>query len=170
MDDAVDDRGGEFVVGKDGAPFAEFDVGGEDDTASFIGAGDDLVEQAGAVDVEGHVAEFIEDDQIGAGQVLEDLIETAGAFGLAQLQDEFGGLAETHGASLPDGFDAQGDGQMGLASSGASVEDEVLGVVEELEAGELVVLLQCLFSRLISIFPQCGRMVFPGLVIMQSVM
>ncbi|RYQ43667.1 hypothetical protein [Bifidobacterium pseudolongum] len=32
------------------------------------------------------------------------------------------------------------------------------------------VLLQCLFSRLISIFPQCGRMVFPGLVIMQSVM
>ena len=123
MDDAVDDRGGEFVVGKDGAPFAEFDVGGEDDTASFIGAGDDLVEQAGAVDVEGHVAEFIEDDQIGAGQVLEDLIETAGAFGLAQLQDEFGGLAETHGASLPDGFDAQGDGQMGLASSGASVED-----------------------------------------------
>ncbi|RYQ48353.1 Methyltransferase domain-containing protein [Bifidobacterium pseudolongum subsp. globosum] len=34
----------------------------------------------------------------------------------------------------------------------------------------LSVLLQCLFSRLISIFPQCGRMVFPGLVIMQSVM
>jgi len=33
-----------------------------------------------------------------------------------------------------------------------------------------IVLLQCLFSRLISIFPQCGRMVFPGLVIMQSVM
>ena len=32
------------------------------------------------------------------------------------------------------------------------------------------VLLQCLFSRLISIFPQCGQMVFPGLVIMQSVM
>ena len=86
VDDAVDDRGGEFVIREDGAPFAEFDVGGEDDTASFIGAGDDLVEQAGAVDVEGHVAEFIEDDQIGAGQVLEDLIETAGAFGLAQLQ------------------------------------------------------------------------------------
>ena len=34
----------------------------------------------------------------------------------------------------------------------------------------VAVLLQCLFSRLISIFPQGGRMVFPGLVIMQSVM
>ena len=38
------------------------------------------------------------------------------------------------------------------------------------ELGYPSVLLQCLFSRLISIFPQCGRMVFPGLVIMQSVM
>lgn len=137
VDDAVDDRGGEFVVGKDGAPFAEFDVGGEDDTASFIGAGDDLVEQAGAVDVEGHVAEFIEDDQIGAGQVLEDLIETAGAFGLAQLQDEFGGLAEAHGPAFLDGLDAQGGGQMGLAAAGPAVEDEVLGPVDEFQASEL---------------------------------
>lgn len=40
----------------------------------------------------------------------------------------------------------------------------------DLQKGVLDVLLQCLFSRLISIFPQCGRMVFPGLVIMQSVM
>lgn len=114
------------------------DVGGEDDAASFVGSGDDLVEQAGAVNVEGHVAEFVEDDQIGAGWVLGGLVEAAGAFGLAQLQDEFGGLAEAHGASLFDGFDAQGGGQVGLAPSGASVEDEVLGVVEELEAGELV--------------------------------
>jgi hypothetical protein len=43
------------------------DVGGEDDAASFVGSGDDLVEQAGAVDVEGYVAEFVEDDQIGGG-------------------------------------------------------------------------------------------------------
>ncbi len=92
VDDAVDDGGGEFVVGEDGAPFAEFDVGGEDDATTFVGAGDDLVEQARSVDVEGHVAEFVEDDQVGAGQVLEDLVEVAGAFGVAQLQDEFGGV------------------------------------------------------------------------------
>lgn len=57
VNDAVDDRGGEFVVGEDRAPFAELDVRGEDDAPSLVAAGDDLVEQSGAVDVEGHVAE-----------------------------------------------------------------------------------------------------------------
>ena len=66
VDDAVDDGGGEFVVCEDGAPFAEFDVGGEDDAAAFVCSGDDLVEQACSVDVEGHVAEFVEDDQVGS--------------------------------------------------------------------------------------------------------
>ena len=53
-------------------------------------------------------------------------------------------------------------------------EDERIEIADLVQAGEgvraIAVLLQCLFSRLISIFPQCGRMVFPGLVIMQSVM
>ena len=30
---------------------------------------------------------------------------------------------------------------------------------------ELIVLLQCLFDRFGSVFPQCGLMVFPGVVI-----
>lgn len=137
VDDAVDNRGGEFVAGEDSAPFAEFEVGGEDDAAAFVGTGDDLVEQARAVDVEGNVAEFIEDNQVGAAQVLEDLVEAAGAFGLAQLQDEFGGLAEAHGPAFLDGLDAQGGGQMGLAAAGPAVEDEVLGPVDEFQASEL---------------------------------
>ena len=53
VDDAVDDRGGEFVVGEDRPPFAELDVRGEDDAATFVAAGDDLVEETGPVDVEG---------------------------------------------------------------------------------------------------------------------
>ena len=52
VDDAVDDRGGEFVVGEDRPPFAGLDVRGEDDAATFIAAGDDLVEETGPVDVE----------------------------------------------------------------------------------------------------------------------
>ena len=67
-----------------------------------------------------------------------------------------------------------------LEARGARFRDRVEVVamdgVLRLEANHLAthptptVLLQCLFSRLISIFPQCGQMVFPGLVIMQSVM
>ena len=32
-------------------------------------------------------------------------------------------------------------------------------------AGDAIVLLQCLFDRFGSVFPQCGLMVFPGVVI-----
>ena len=58
----------------------------------------------------------------------------------------------------------------------APVSPHAAGGLEQLEHPlpdphlKALVLLQCLFSRLISIFPQCGQMVFPGLVIMQSVM
>ena len=34
-----------------------------------------------------------------------------------------------------------------------------------MECIELTVLLQCLFDRFGSVFPQCGLMVFPGVVI-----
>ena len=57
----------------------------EDDAAPLVAAGDDLVEETGPVDVEGHVAELVEDDQIGAGEVFEQTVEGAVAFGLAEL-------------------------------------------------------------------------------------
>lgn len=41
----------------------------EDDAAPLVAAGDDLVEETGPVDVEGHVAELVEDDQVGTGEV-----------------------------------------------------------------------------------------------------
>ena len=138
VDDAVDDRGGEFVVGEDRAPFAELDVRGEDDAASLVRAGDDLVEQAGAVDVEGHVAEFVEDEQVGFGDVLEQVVEVAVAFGLAQLEHEAGGGEKPDVHALVDGEHAQRGGQVGLAASGLSIEDQVLGMPGEVEGEHLV--------------------------------
>ena len=82
VDDAVDDRCGEFVVGEDRPPFAGLDVRGEDDAATFIAAGDDLVEETGPVDVEGYVAELVEDDQVGAGEVFEQTVEGASRLAL----------------------------------------------------------------------------------------
>ena len=92
--DAVDDRCGEFVVREDRAPFTELDVRGEYDAPSFVAARDDLVEQARPVDVEGYVAELVQYDQVGTADVPEHRLERAVAFGLAQLEDELGGLKE----------------------------------------------------------------------------
>jgi len=138
VDDAVDDRGGEFVVGEDRPPFAELDVRGEDDAATFVAAGDDLVEETGPVDVEGHVAELVEDDQVGTGEVPEQAVEGAVAFGLAELEHELRGLPEPHAPALLDGEHSQGGGQVGLSASRLAVEHEVLRLGREIEAGQLL--------------------------------
>ena len=103
----------------------------EDDAPSLVAAGDDLVEQSGAVDVEGHVAELVQDDQIGFGDVLEHGLEGSLAFGAAQLKDELGGGREPHVHAPVDRAHAQRGGQVGLAASGLAVEHEVLGPADE---------------------------------------
>lgn len=53
-----------------------------------------------------------------------------------------------------------------LTETDASPDDLLLGESRKAEGPfEKVVLLQCLFDRFGSVFPQCGLMVFPGVVI-----
>lgn len=67
--DPVDDRGRELVVREDRAPFAGPDVRGGRDAPPLVAARDDPVEQARPVDVERHVAELVQYDQIGPADV-----------------------------------------------------------------------------------------------------
>lgn len=62
-------------------------------------------------------------------------------------------------ADLPGGFDDLGDAAVGRP------EHPAVQFGPGLVAGRLGVLLQCLFDRFGSVFPQCGLMVFPGVVI-----
>lgn len=141
-------------------PFAELDVRGEDDAATFVAAGDDLVEETGPVDVEGHVAELVEDDQVGAGEVPEQAVEGAVAFGLAELEHELRGLPEPHAPALLDGEHAQGGGQVGLSASRLAVEHEVLRLGREIEAGQLLLGVSCFASMFVRQVRQCFSVVW----------
>ena len=50
-----------------------------------------------------------------------------------------------------------------LKDRGDYTEQDIQNIQEK--GGILPVLLQCLFDRFGSVFPQCGLMVFPGVVI-----
>ena len=65
VDGAVDDRGGHVGVAEDPALSAELDVGGVDDALGLVRVGDDLEQEPAAVLVDGHVAEFVDDEQRG---------------------------------------------------------------------------------------------------------
>mgnify|MGYP007124259832 CR=1 FL=1 len=69
----------------------------EDDAAPLVAAGDDLVEETGPVDVEGHVAELVQDQEPRLGHVGEQPVDRPLPLGLAELQHQLRGLPEPHG-------------------------------------------------------------------------
>src|SRR5712691_12226980 len=60
VEEAVEDGGGEDLVGEDLAPLAEGLVAGDDDGAFLVAAGDDLEDEIGVVAGQGEVAGFVD--------------------------------------------------------------------------------------------------------------
>lgn len=65
VDDAVDDRGGHVPVAEHVAPSAGLEVRGEDDAAGLVAVRAGLEQKPGPVDVDGQVAELVDDGQPG---------------------------------------------------------------------------------------------------------
>ena len=136
--DPVDDRGCELVVREYRAPFAGLDVRGGHDAPPLVAARDDLVEQTGPVDVERHVAELVQDDQVGPADVPGHRVQAPVAFGLAELEHEFRGLVETHVQAAFHGPHAQADREVCLAPAGLAVEHQVLRAGHEVQVQQAV--------------------------------
>ena len=82
MRQAVEQRGGHFRVAKDRGPFAESEVGRDDDRGLLVEPADQVEEQLAAGLREGQIAELVEDDEVEPGEVVGDAALPAGA-GLA---------------------------------------------------------------------------------------
>ena len=57
-------------------PGAGFDVGGVDDAPCFVAVGDDPEERAASFLVDGHVAEFVDDQESGLADGGEFVVES----------------------------------------------------------------------------------------------
>src|SRR5579872_4442035 len=86
---------------------------------------------------EGQIAEFVEDDEVEAGEIVGDSsLASSPAFGL-ELIDEIDGGEEAPARSCPDAAPRDRDGQMRLARPGSSDEDDVALLDDEAAAGEV---------------------------------
>ena len=135
--DAVYDRGGHVPVSEHVAPPAGLEVRGEDDAAGLVAVRDDLEQKPGPVDVDGQVAELVDDDQPGPAYRLELGVQSVVVLGLPQAHDQAGGGEEPHGYHALACEHADRDGQVGLAAADVAVEHEVLGPVDEFQAFQL---------------------------------
>ena len=75
--EAVNDGLGEAGVGEDLGPFAEGQVGGDDQRAAFVALGEDLEDELGGAVGQREVAELVNDDELGAGVAGNDAGELA---------------------------------------------------------------------------------------------
>ena len=70
MGQAIEQRGGHLGVAEDGRPFAEGGVGGDDDRGPLVEPADEVEQELAAGLGERQVAEFVEDDEVHAGQMI----------------------------------------------------------------------------------------------------
>ncbi len=66
MHDTIDDRGGHVSVAEHLAPPSELQVRGEHHAPLLVGIRDDLEQESGPVDVDGQIAQLVDDQQPGA--------------------------------------------------------------------------------------------------------
>ena len=72
MGQPIEQRGGHLGVAEDARPFAEGEVGGDDDRGALVEPADQVEEELAAGLGERQIAEFVEDDEVHAGELIGD--------------------------------------------------------------------------------------------------
>ena len=113
--EAVEQRGGELLVAEALDPLGELEVGVDGRGAPLVAVGEQDEEQSAVGPLEGHEAEFGDDQQGNAHVALMQAGERVFVVRLDQLADEIGGADEGDPLVPLDGVDPERDRATGLA-------------------------------------------------------
>ena len=137
VSEAIEQCGGHLGVPEDARPFAEGEIGGDDDRGSFVEPADEMEEELAAGLGEGQIAEFIEDDEVHAGEVIgEPALPAVAGLGFEPI-DEIDDIVEPAARAGANAASRNGDGEMGLAGSGSADQHDVALLGDEAAAGEV---------------------------------
>jgi hypothetical protein len=70
VSEAIGQRGRHLGIGEDTGPFAEGEIGSDDDRGALVKPTDEVEQELTAGLGKGQIAEFIKNDEVHAGQVL----------------------------------------------------------------------------------------------------
>jgi hypothetical protein len=133
----IEQRGRHLGVAEHARPFTEGEIGGDDDGGTFVEAADEVEQELAAGLGEGQIAEFIEDDEVHAGQVIgEPTLPSIAGLSLEPI-DEIDHVVEPTACAGTDAVSGDGDGKMRLAGAGPADQDDVTLLGDEAAAGEV---------------------------------
>ena len=124
--DTVDDRGGHVAVAENLAPPPELQVRGEHHAPFLVGIRDDLEQEPGPVDVDGQVAQLVDDQQSGAAYRAQFRVEPVLVPRTPQPHHQRRRGEEPHRHAPLDRQHANGDRHVRLAASHVAVEHALL--------------------------------------------
>ena len=125
MREPVEQRGCHFRVPKHARPFAEGKVGRDDDGRAFVEPADQMEQELAASLGEGQIAEFVEDDEVEAREIVSKPPLPASTCLRLQPVDEIDGRKEAAARASTDAGAGDGDRQMSFAGSRAANEYDV---------------------------------------------
>ena len=73
MGEAIEQCRGHLCIAKDGRPFTEAEVGGDDDAGAFVELAQQVEQQGTARGAERQVSKFVQDDEIEPGEAFSNL-------------------------------------------------------------------------------------------------
>src|SRR6266496_964739 len=135
MGQPIEQSGRHLGVDEDARPFAEGEIGGDDDGGALVEAADKVEQELTTGLGKGQISEFIEDDEVHAGEVIGQTA-LAGVTGLGlepidEIDDVVATSARSNAAS------GDGDCKMGLAGSSPADQDDIALLSEESATGEI---------------------------------
>jgi hypothetical protein len=136
VEEPVEDGGGAWDVTDELAPVFERSIAGHDGAFGLVASHDDLEEIFPAVLGELLHAHVVDDEEIGSEVARERGVVVLDGFFVEEVANDIEDGSVEHGSALLDGGVADGLGDVGLAGSWWSHEENVAGVVEELASGE----------------------------------
>ena len=115
MGEPIKQRSGHLGIAEDRRPFAEAQIGGDDDTGAFVELAHQVEEERSTRGAEQQIPQLVKDHEIELGQTLGDLPRLALRLFLFERVDEFDGREEPDlSAMMLDGLNAERGGDMGF--------------------------------------------------------
>lgn len=138
MEQPVEDRARQHGVPERLAPFCQGLVRRDDGRRALVSPGDQPEEQVAALRVEGQEADLVDDEEPVSAEILEPLLEAVLHPRPLELEHQVRAGDEVRRHPLLRRRDPDRRGQVGLPDAGRADEDDVLGLLEEAEVGQVL--------------------------------
>ena len=136
----IEHGGCHFGVAENLRPIGKGEIGCDQQRRVLIELADQVEQQLAASLAERQVAEFVDDDEIIAQQLLGQAAASAGGLLLLELVDQIDQIEESSSSPGADDRRGDSDAQMGFSGAGAADEDRIAFGVEEGAGGEFAYL------------------------------